>query len=536
MHRHRVRARVGGVDVDVPVAIFAAGQFLRYISPSVGIITSSLGPGTTTINALATWGDTTGTQLLNTSVLLDNAGNMTQLVTLDGQDAPRITATLATASPTTGKLTKWASSSAPWKLDHSSIEVVHADGADGLYFVQVINGIIPERWVLGPLSGVSTDNAVVRWDGTNGRLVQDSTVAIDDSGNITGVTTLNGQTPGSFMIGAASSVTDRLVTFSGTSGKQANNASTVTSSGGALANVSTINTIDPSTWVVGPASVTTNRVATFNGTTGKLIQQSSVSISSGAITGVTTINSVDPATWVVGPASATNNQLATYNGTTGKVIQAATVTASAGALANVSTINTIDPATWVVGPASSTDSLIATYNGTTGKVIKQSGASVDSSGNMTVTTLNGKDASLLYVGYATILGNYNITSGGLSIVSGFAPGYSFTKRASSYKGMLVCDIPVSFPDSSITITFSCTSPDNVGHWQLHSPNNSGHAGLGTNATFAAGGVYTVAAFHLVAYVVVPSGTGTHGININITSSGASAVMDAGGTQYWFEAT
>ena len=37
--------------------------------------------------------------------------------------------------------------------------------------------------VLGP--GASTDHAVVRWDGVTGRLVQDSSVTIDDSGNMT---------------------------------------------------------------------------------------------------------------------------------------------------------------------------------------------------------------------------------------------------------------------------------------------------------------------------------------------------------------
>ncbi len=37
----------------------------------------------------------------------------------------------------------------------------------------------------GPLTGTSTDNAIVRWDGTNGALVQDSNVTISDAGSIT---------------------------------------------------------------------------------------------------------------------------------------------------------------------------------------------------------------------------------------------------------------------------------------------------------------------------------------------------------------
>jgi hypothetical protein len=40
----------------------------------------------------------------------------------------------------------------------------------------------------GPVS--STDNAIARWDGTSGNLIQDSSVTIDDSNNLTGVVNL----------------------------------------------------------------------------------------------------------------------------------------------------------------------------------------------------------------------------------------------------------------------------------------------------------------------------------------------------------
>jgi len=39
--------------------------------------------------------------------------------------------------------------------------------------------------VVGPSSGTATDNAIARWDGVTGKLLQDSAVTIDDSGNIT---------------------------------------------------------------------------------------------------------------------------------------------------------------------------------------------------------------------------------------------------------------------------------------------------------------------------------------------------------------
>ncbi len=49
-----------------------------------------------------------------------------------------------------------------------------------------------EHIVAKPITGpaTSTDNAVVRWDGTSGSVVQDSGVIIDDSDNISGITTL----------------------------------------------------------------------------------------------------------------------------------------------------------------------------------------------------------------------------------------------------------------------------------------------------------------------------------------------------------
>jgi len=33
-------------------------------------------------------------------------------------------------------------------------------------------------------TGSSTDNAIARWDGTSGKLIQDSSVTIDDSNNL----------------------------------------------------------------------------------------------------------------------------------------------------------------------------------------------------------------------------------------------------------------------------------------------------------------------------------------------------------------
>lgn len=58
---------------------------------------------------------------------------------------------------------------------------------NGTDFVEVASGNVD-----GPSS--ATDNAVARFDGTTGKLIQNSAVSIDDSGNVSGVTQLNATT------------------------------------------------------------------------------------------------------------------------------------------------------------------------------------------------------------------------------------------------------------------------------------------------------------------------------------------------------
>lgn len=66
--------------------------------------------------------------------------------------------------------------------------VAKAKGAAGTILTSTpttIDWLLPEGDVAGPSS--STDNAIVRWNGITGKIIQDSGVIIDDSNNITGV-------------------------------------------------------------------------------------------------------------------------------------------------------------------------------------------------------------------------------------------------------------------------------------------------------------------------------------------------------------
>lgn len=71
--------------------------------------------------------------------------------------------------------------------------------------------------------GSSTDNGIVRFDGTDGKYAHDSDVTIDDAGNIAGVTSIvvggTTVTPEANTIGAASSTDNALPRFDGATGK-----------------------------------------------------------------------------------------------------------------------------------------------------------------------------------------------------------------------------------------------------------------------------------------------------------------------------
>ena len=97
--------------------------------------------------------------------------------------------------------------------------------------------------VTGPAS--STDNAIVRWDGTGGNLVQDSGVIIDDSGNLATSGLIESTTSGfkfpdnttqttAGAIGPASSTDNALVRFDGTGGSTLQNSGWTLSDANAL--------------------------------------------------------------------------------------------------------------------------------------------------------------------------------------------------------------------------------------------------------------------------------------------------------------
>jgi hypothetical protein len=124
---------------------------------------------------------------------------------------------------------------------------------DNLYFSIDVSG---DKGDPGDLSGPgsSTDNAVVRWDGTSGATTQNSSVTIDDSGNVTTAGRIHSTTTGfrfpdntdqttAGVIGLASSTDNAVVRWDGTSGGLIQDSSVIVDDSGNVG----IGTSSPST-------------------------------------------------------------------------------------------------------------------------------------------------------------------------------------------------------------------------------------------------------------------------------------------------
>ena len=361
----------------------AADRFLRSdatgnaswteINPGSGDV---IGPGSSTANALAVFSGTSGKVLKDSNAILDDGGLMT----------------VASLSVSGFQLTTGAGVGRVLQSDstgNSSWATLSAD-------------------VAGPAS--STDDAIARFNGTTGKLVQNSLATLSDVGTLSApfVST------GGFQITTDAGV--GRVLQSDASG----NGSWVALSAD----------------VAGPANSTADAVAVFNGTTGKVLKNSVTTLSGAGLltTGAVSVDALTLTTgagagrllqsdgdgnssWVVisadvaGPGSATDDAIARFNGITGKLVQNSLATVndvglmttpslSVGALqlttgasagrflqsegsGNSSWVELNAGTGDVVGPGLATDTAIAVYNGTSGKVIKNSGATIDGAGTFT---------------------------------------------------------------------------------------------------------------------------------------------------------
>ncbi len=425
-----------------------------------------IGPASSVDNTLPRYDSTTGKVIQNSGVIIDDSDNITTTGTLSFSaisgglptglgdvvgPASSVDNTLPRYDSTTGKL-----------IQNSGVIIDDSDNitTTGTLSFSAISGGLPTGLgdVVGPVS--STDNAVARYDSTTGKLIQDSDVTVDDSGNISTAGTLSfsaisGGLPTGLgdVVGPASATDNAVARYDTTTGKLIqNSAVTVDDSG----NISTAGTASFSAIsgglptglgdVVGPASSVDNTLPRYDSTTGKLIQNSGVIIDDSdniTTTGTLSFSAISGGLPtglgdVVGPASATDNAVARYDSTTGKLVQNSAVTVDDSG--NISTAGTLSfsaisgglPAGLgdVVGPASATDNAVVRYNSTTGKLVQNSvititdGGSINKSGFPFIINANGvtnlgvgRDAAALVTG----AGLYNTAVGylaGESITTG----------------------------------------------------------------------------------------------------------------------
>lgn len=142
----------GNVRWDAAIAAISAGDAQSVLTKALATATNT----TTTVNG-------TARGITTTDVTVSN------LDSLAADDEVWLAISLGAATMTGGAVI-------------ASVEVIYASTA-GTGAGNVSN------------AGSSTDNAITRWDGTTGQVVQDSGVTIDDSNNITGVTKVNELTP-----------------------------------------------------------------------------------------------------------------------------------------------------------------------------------------------------------------------------------------------------------------------------------------------------------------------------------------------------
>lgn len=417
MHRKAIRATVGTADVDIQTGTFIANRFLYYNGISIITLSAVQGPAVSTDNAVARFDGTTGQLIQDSTVTIDDAGNVAGVTSINGlpwtgdyvrgpTPAVSVDNRLARWDGTTGRL-----------IQSSTITL---DDSGNLSSVATINNIDPFRWVQGPLT-TGSDRAIALWDnaGIDGRLLMYSTVIIDASGNITGVTSINGVAPSTWVVGPGSSVVDRMAYFADTTGKllaqtnytrqgvvttsigdglvsgripiytgvQGSNGTLIQDSGVIFSDI-----------VFRTGSYTIGNLPRFvnSGSTTFILQDSGIpsanvvegsgSGTSGAAVAFTSVSATNyriaNAGYLAGDvvrssSLSTDNQVVRWDANTGRIVQNSVVVIDdSGNVTGLGTLNTRTIARWVDGPAAggSTDNTLAVWDGTSGRLLKNGGA------------------------------------------------------------------------------------------------------------------------------------------------------------------
>jgi hypothetical protein len=228
---------------------------------------------------------------------------------------------------------------------------------------------ISQNGAKGPAS--SADNTVAAFDGTTGKLLKDTNISLDSSGDGTKYLNDSGSytvpaDAGGDVVGPSSSVNNTIPQFDGTTGKLLKDSSVVLQTSGAgnqfLAADGTYKVPAGAGDVVGPSVSLANTAALFDGTTGKLLKDSNIALTT---TGPGTDFLSADGTYktppvggdVSGPASSTDNHFVVFDGATGKLIKDSTTAHESGGdgrefLSNSGSYTTLDMQTYLASAES----------------------------------------------------------------------------------------------------------------------------------------------------------------------------------------
>lgn len=259
--------------------------------------------------------------------------------------------------------------------------------------------------VKGPAN--STDNEIVRFDSTTGKLIQSSGVTIDDAKSMQGLTSLSlsGTTSGKTYLEAGNVVVDYTLTLPSSQGS---NKSVLQNNGSGQLS-----------WVVqgdvtGPTSSTNNAIARFDLTTGKIIKNSSIFL--GDSRQLSNVGSVS-----IDTTGGGNN--ITINSPSVTSTYSITLPGSQGGANTYLKNNGSGTLTWslpgdVVGPDGATDNTIPRFDQSTGKMLQTSSVSINDSNVVSGVTELQLKSNLGSVGVkpAVSSGTYTLT-----LPANFAP-------------------------------------------------------------------------------------------------------------------
>jgi hypothetical protein len=347
--------------------------------------------------------------------------------------------------------------------------------------------------VVGPAT--STNNAIVTFDGTTGKIIKDNSGATISAGVIT-ATGFSGPLNGT--VGATTPATGAFTTASATTGNITTvNATTVDTtnlevtnlkakdgtSAGSIADATGVVTLASSVLTTTDINGGTIDATSIGATTPSTVVATQVDITAQGdlrlqdTTGGEYVALQAPGTL----ASSYTLTLPVDDGTAGQAL----ITDGSGALSWSSAASGD-----VYGPASATDNAVARYDGTTGKIIQNSGVTIDDSNNVVgVAQLNATTVDTTNIEVTNLKAKDGTAAGSIADATGVVTLASSVLTTTDINGGTIDNVTIggasagagSFTNLAYTGTLTGgTGVVNIGSGQVYK-DASGNVGIGTSS-------------------------------------------------------